>query len=332
MPLSPREIRLGDARLLLRAVRPADAPQVLRLFVRVFGHDPGMAWYVWKYGAQGLDGRAVGLWDEHGQLVAHYAGFPRRLLWHGRPIEAIQIGDLMVAPEMRGWLTRRGPFFQVSSAFHQAWIGHDRPYAISFGFTHERAMRLGVKLGVYHDLSEIAQLEWPARKGRLPFGWLAKEIEAPFEMANRCLAKAKKFQDDDAGRRIIGVRDADYLARRYSRRPDKRYRYLFLRRLLHGPVALAVLSEETNTIRWLDHIGPQQCLPIMARAVSVLAAQSGCQSVTAWASPALQSALIASGGGCAGVAARFALITASACPAAPLARDGIWWAGDTEFL
>jgi len=160
--LTPRETverRIGNARYVLREVGPADTAGVLALFSRAFGTVPPAGWHAWKYGSEGLQGRAMGLWADDGRLVAHYAGFPRRMLWHGNPVEAIQIGDVMVAPEVRGLLSRRGPFFQVCSAFFDQWVGPGRSFALAFGFPSDRAIRLGMALGeAAGDLGEAGIL------------------------------------------------------------------------------------------------------------------------------------------------------------------------------
>lgn len=328
----PREFSLGEARYLLRTVEPEDAPDVVALFTRVFGTPPPEGWYAWKYGAEGLQGRAVGLWDEDGRLVAHYGGTPRHLLWRGSPVAAVQIGDVMVAPEARGLLSRRGPFFQVCSAFFEHWVGLDKPFALAFGFPNMRHMRLGVKLELYHDLGVIAAAHWNAGTNQLPFGWRAVEIDVRAPEFDRIIERAWREQAEEGNDRILGVRDSDYVRRRYVRRPGLIHHFLMCKRWAFGPTAVAIVRQEGGTLRWLDFIGPRQSLPAAAGSVRLFAAKVGATVVETWASCASAPDLQTTGAAIGPEAARFALARASLCQADVLTRNGWWLAGDTDFL
>ncbi len=328
----PREFTLGEVRYLLRTVEPEDAPDVVALFTRVFGAPPPEGWYAWKYGAEGLQGRAVGLWDENGRLFAHYGGTPRHLLWHGKPVAAVQIGDVMVAPEARGLLSRRGPFFQVCSAFFGQWVGGGKPFALAFGFPNVRHLRLGVKLGLYHDLGAITTAQWGAGKNRLPFGWRAVEIDVRTPEFDRIIERAWRQQAEEGKDRILGGRDPDYVRRRYALRPGVTHHYIACRRWGTGSTAVAIVRQEGETLRWLDFIGPSKRLSATAGAVRLFADKLGATVVETWASSASALDLHRAGAAIGPEAARFALARASLCQADVLTRDGWWLAGDTDFL
>lgn len=326
-----RPCRIGDALFSLREVGAGETAAVLALFARVFGYAPPPGWYEWKYGASGLQGRAMGLWAEDGRLVAHYAGFPRSVLWQGRSIEAIQIGDVMVAPELRGILSRRGPFFQVCDAFFGKWVGSGRPFSLAFGFPNARAMRLGVALGLYRDLGPIHRLVWPAGRLRLPLGWRVTEIEpgcATFtrlaEFAWQRMAKERRLE-------VIGLRDAAHWRTRFAARPATPYLFLALRRPFGSP-ALVILRQEGEIVRWLDFAGPRAALPAAVAAARRFAAAAGASRVEAWASRAAFDELTGCEAQEAGPAAHYAVALASSCPIDTLAQSGWWLAGDTDFL
>jgi hypothetical protein len=327
-----KPILLGGQRYRLREVTADDAPAVLSLFETVFGERPPDGWYAWKYGETGLRGRALGLWDEDGALVAHYAGFPRRLLWHGQPVDALQIGDVMVAREKRGLLTRRGPFFQVAVAFFAQWVGTDRPFALAFGFPNERAIRLGVRLGLYQDLGSVKNLRWPARMQRHSWLWHSREIfpdDADFE--SRIDTGWQEMQRNMSNR-VLGVRNAAYLRARYINRPGITHHFIHVARRGYGPAAVAVARPAGTTLRWLDFIGPRSALAATAAALQGLAARLGLEQVETWASSAAQVDLLASGAEVAETAAYFALALVSVCPDETLGNKGWWLAGDTDFL
>ncbi|MFN3594966.1 MAG: GNAT family N-acetyltransferase [Thiobacillaceae bacterium] len=367
----PRACRIGEQAFWLAEVEAGHAPQVEALFAQAFGAPPPPGWYQWKYGRDGLQGRAVGLWDESGRLIAHYAGFPRPLLWYGRPLAGIQIGDVMVAPHLRGLLSRRGPFFQVCSAFFTHWVGKGRPYALAFGFPHARAIRLGVSLGLYEVAGQMTAIAWPAEHRRLPLGWryevltgiatpprvmnVARPVPSPLapppagegrfksryatftpngatSRLIRLAARAWQNQAAQSQKHILGVRDADYLLRRYLRRPDVHYHYLSCRRWVYGQNAVAILKHEGQSVRWLDFIGPDSALPATVAAVCCHAAQAGLDRIEAWASQKSLATFQALGAAVGDVAAHIALAARSDCRHEAILRDGWWLAGDTDFL
>ena len=90
------------------------------------------------------------------------AGMERRILFKGLPATAFQSGDSMVAREHRGTLSKRGPFFLSVAAFQDRYLGHGRPYLISYGFPNERAMRLAERLGMYTQIGRLFEIHWPA--------------------------------------------------------------------------------------------------------------------------------------------------------------------------
>jgi hypothetical protein len=87
-------------------------------------------------------GEGVGAWHD-GRLVAHCGGLPRNILHQGILQHDLQIGDVMVAPEWRGILTRHGPFFHVSKKFYDSRLGRKNRFHMGFGFPNARHLRLG---------------------------------------------------------------------------------------------------------------------------------------------------------------------------------------------
>lgn len=323
--------RIGARELRIGTLGPGDGAQVERLFARAFGRAPEAGWHAWKYGV--LAGSAVGLWDETGELVAHYAGFPRSLLWQGRPLSAIQIGDVMVAPEMRGLLTRRGPFFQVCSRFFADRVGAGREFALAYGFPNERAIRLGTALGLYHDLDHIHRLVWPARPARLPLdlAWLPLDADDGLE---RHVAAAWEEMRSDLGDHVLGLRDTAYVTRRFLRRPGGDYRFFRLRRRLSGKTAaVAVLRLAPGRAELIDLIGPRKALNRAARAAAAEAGRAGAAHLEGWGSAAVAAALRESGAVRSGEAAHFAVARASRIACESLAAARWWWlGGDSDFL
>lgn len=329
-------VAVSGRRFLVRPLAPDghDCAAVLALFERVFGHRGTAQWHTWKY-IQG-DARAVGLWSEDGQLLAHYGGVPRVLQAATGVLHAVQIGDVMVAPEVRGLLTRRGPFFQVCSRFFGDWVGTGRDFALAFGFPNARHMKLGRVMDLYHDVLPVMGVHWPSGSPPLPFGWRCEKVDgdAACALADRLWPAMRAGQ---AGL-TLGVRDGAYLRWRFVQRPDMEYAFLALRRwpwqAAHAARALAVvrIDEAAGSLQVLDVIGGAAAMPAMLRAVRQEAARRGLQA-QAWACGQSLQWMCAHGAVQDGPVASLAVARASALDAAMLADMRWWWTGgDTDFL
>lgn len=325
----PLPLRLGS--LSVRPAEAADQPTIEALFAKAFNETPPPGWYAWKYGPEGLAGRGMTVWSEAGELVAHSACFPRRLLWRGRSINAGQIGDMMVSPRWRGLLTRKGPFYKLHSTLFNAWVGHDKFVSVAYGFTHERAMRLGTMLGMFSSLGSMDLLRLPASAKPLSLDWRSDEIDSHDSAFMIFTNHAWQAMAQDFSNEIIGVRDAHYVTSRFVRRPNVRYRFLRVRRRWWRTSALLVLREAANELLWLDFIGPRSALPASVAAVRQFTLACGKASATLWASPAASPFFTRCGAQAAGRIAEIALIYTSACPDDTLSQRGWWLGGDTDF-
>lgn len=326
------ERTFGGQQYVIREVLPNDAPEVMRLFVEAFGHQPGDEWFAWKYGAGGA--RALGLWDQAGRLKAHYAGIPRDIVWQGTGVAGLQIGDVMVSPEIRGLMLRNGPLQQICSSFFATRVGAGRPYRFAWGFPNQRHLRLGVTLGLYRDTGVISQLIWPARQRRLSPWWTFSPLsenshDFGCQVDSVWQAMARDLQDH-----VLGVRDSGYVRWRFVARPDRRYQLFALRRRLTGRmVALAVMRLADGGAELLDVIGPRSAFRYVVRATLNEAARSGAASMTAWASPALAALARHTGAAVAPSGASLAISAGSDLSAEEI-TSARWWlmGGDTDFL
>lgn len=316
----------------LRSVTPEDAEAVAGLFRHVFGETPPPGWFDWKYSAVGLDGRALGLWSDTEKLVAHVGGFPRQIFWRGKSVTGLQIGDVMVAPQERGWLTRHGPFFHVCDRFYRHWIGADKPFKVSFGFPNARHMRLGIHLGLYSDLGAVERWVWSARRRRMPLWWRTEEIHPSETKFALHIASAWQAMQRGMPSKVFGSRNITHVHQRFLLRPGVTHRFFRVAMRGFGPQGVAVLRTEGQCWRWLDFIGPTKLLPIAARAVQAFAASGGASWIEIWALASARGAFERLGADFGGEVARFALVHPSSCPDDGLAKDGWYWSGDTDFL
>lgn len=323
-------IRIGAHRFRIADIRADDEAEVSRLFADAFGYRPEAGWHEWKYG--GERGQAVGLWDEGGHLVAHFAGFPRTLYWLGEPVAGIQIGDVMVAPGVRGLLTRKGPFYQVCTHFFPGRVGEASPYRIAFGFPNERHLKLATALDLYHDAGLIHEISWPAQQRGLRPGlrWTLLNDRDLISSAGLAWEAMKK---DFAGY-VLGCRDPDYLKQRFPGRPGHAYRIYGLRRWPWRRIeAIAVMKLEAGHAELLDLVGARDLFDDLIRAATAEAARANARLLTAWASPAAAEILARTGGKITGKAAHLGIPNASVLTADEAATAPWWWmGGDTDFL
>jgi hypothetical protein len=326
------QVEIGGKALQLRDLSPLDRENFLALHRRVFGSDAGDAWYEWKYAGGG--GLGTGLWHD-GQMVAHCGGVPRRLWLAGRIRRGIQIGDVMVAPEWRGILTRQGPLFHVSRQFYSAHVGEHAGADIAFGFPSERHLRLAVVLELLWDGGPIHALSWQPQSTpqHLP-GWFWHwiELHAADPAFDAQVNSAWDKMRAAAGDLCLGERRADYVRWRYCERPGRRAHFFALRRpWSSAPAGIAVLDLGSPDAQWLDWIGDPACIDAASRACLAEAGRRGARSMQAWTSPVVTQSL--SGFAAQSVTAWLGIPRASSLPAGGVAGMR-WWlmGGDTDFL
>lgn len=327
---------IGGQAMTLRDVTPADRADLLALHQRVFGAPVDAAWFDWKYRQGG--GEGVGLWRQ-GQLIAHCGGVPRAI-WHaGVRQHDLQIGDVMVAPEWRGILTRRGPFFHVSKRLYDSRLGAGRRFHAGFGFPSARHLQLAVKAGLLWHGGVMTALHWATPAGSTglsrwrwhvsPLSPGAATFDATIDLAWERMRKA-------APGLSIGERNAAYARWRYTRRPAHEHLFLQLRRpWQRQALGVAVLARATaqQPAQWLDWIGPLALMPQACTMCRAEAARAGAAGLTAWASRAVLERLADTGMAAQAEVAQIGVPTASDVPAGSVA-DLDWWfmGGDTDFL
>jgi hypothetical protein len=264
----------------LRWVGQEDFGAWSHLFRRCFDHDMSREHWDWKY--RGTPRRGVGVMQGQ-RLVAFYGGMPRELSFQGSSWRGIQVGDVMVDPDLRGSLSRRGPFQMAASTFLEQMLGQGGPCQIGFGFPNARAMTVAQKLGLYRAVDEVLELTWPA-SARGPGGALTASRRADAEEA--CSHGDRLWRDmrqamPDA---LLGVRDSRHLQWRYAQHPAHAHVWLLLYGRLSGRVlALAVCRQETDK-RWeiLDLVGHPNRLPALVKAAQAHVRQAGGAEVFMW--------------------------------------------------
>lgn len=341
MTREQKTLSIAGQQLVLKDLSPDDRQGLLRLHQQIFSSCADAHWFDWKYVAGRGDG--VGLWNEDQEMVAYCGGLPRSMYVHGQQRNGLQIGDLMVSPQWRGVMARKSPFWHACEHFYTTRLGRERPFQLGFGFTHARALRLHVKLGLSWDVGTVQLLQWPTRlsRPRLQGLWPCRTAPLSAEAPHfRAVADAAwQEMQRSARQHTVGARDADYLLWRFARRPDKQYRFFTLHRRWHwqtrplGILVLSMPSHPGEAVQWLDWVGPLAYAPHACQAALHIARQDGAPHMTAWASASVAQALAPTDPASMGSAAEFGILTASDLPADQVPQMNLWMmSGDTDFV
>lgn len=317
----------------LRLLEENQVPDMLALFERTFGHTMTLAMWQWKYGAG--RGRAIGVWREN-QLIAHYGGMVRKILFFGQPQTAVQIGDVMVDPAERGILTKKGPFFLMAATFLEHYIGYGKPYLLGFGFPNERAMKVAERQGLYADTGRMVEIEWQplAKTPR----WLTRLQVIDGTNAKQtwiATAIARCWQDmaADLCEALVGVRDWTYLCDRYLNHPHQPYQVILVINRLGGKVrGVMVLRHNPEGCEIVDLVAPLKEIPLLVRHARRITGMSDHHRLSCQITENFAAYFVAAGGIQQALPIRIPANAWSAGPAPERLRDR-WWlmSGDMDF-
>lgn len=324
----------AGSRWQVRPVLAADQAAVRQLFLEAFGHEMTAAQYAWKYGSGPRQGRgdAYGVW-EGDRLVAHYGGFPRRLCRGRTRIDAVQIGDVMVAPNRRGLLTRRGPFFHAATSYFSRQLAPAGGSAFAYGFPSKRHLDLGRRLGLYAGADRISAVSFRLDGAEpMPWRYATSRISALDPACAHAAALLAAKLAEDLAPLILVERSPSYLEFRYAGWGD--YALHAVRHRLTRKILGFFVIRPTAPERWelLDLLARRRDLPLLLRAARSAAAAMGGTVLELWASAAPAAFLAELGGE---VTTTDVEVAVSIWPDAAAAEEtrGRFWllSGDTDF-
>lgn len=254
--------------------------QMLALFEKIFKHKMSLELWQWKYGPE--RGKAIGIWNGN-DLIAHYGGMARRVLFFGKSQVAVQIGDVMVDMTNHPGLAKKGPFFLMAATFLEHYIGYGKPYLIGFGFPNSRAMKVAERHGLYAETGRMVEITWFTRSS-LPL-WLSQlkiidhrniNDNGTIMAVNHCW----HGMATDLNTAIVGIRDWEYLCDRYLNHPQNRYRVvLIISRFSRKAKGVLVLQSNSNGCEIMDLIAPLSQIPLLITHARRIARINGDQRV-----------------------------------------------------
>jgi len=257
--------------------QPSDENDLLNCFFSAFGHEMSPELWRWKY--RDLDTLGT-LLRIDGEIIAFYGGMPRTIHLLGSPVIAVQIGDVMVHPEHRGTLTRKGAFFQAATHFLERYVGEQKTYPIAFGFPSARAYQLSVHLGLYDKVGELMQINWPALQARPSYQVRLRPLNhnnaVTINRLWRKMAKALKQQ-------VVGVRDWSYINHRYLQHPTFDYQlYQVSSRFTGITLGIMVLRMQDDKIELVDVIAQPRHISTLVHCLRRLTWSLGKSQAYTW--------------------------------------------------
>ncbi|QOJ22451.1 MAG: GNAT family N-acetyltransferase [Gammaproteobacteria bacterium] len=315
----------------LRLLEKNQTPEIFNLFKKTFHQDITPSFWHWKYGSNAS--RAIGVWREN-ELIAHYGGISRKILFFGQPQTAVQIGDVMVDASERGTLTRKGPFFLMAATFLERYIGYNKPYLIGFGFPNVRAMKVAERLGLYAEVGQMVEFSWtPLAKWPRVKTRLHPIDRADDPRAAAAVEECWRKMAENLRTALVGIRDWPYLQRRYLNHPTQRYQLMLVRNRFGGRArGILVLRHDTFGCEIVDIIAPLSEIPLLVLHARRLAGINGHDRLFCRITENFAAYFAAAGGTKQALDIRIPASIWDAAPSVDSLRNH-WWlmSGDTDF-
>lgn len=245
--------------------------EVADLFEKSFNVDFDEELWNWKY-VQGDGKCVVARLNKHGDIVAHYGGAPRKIVYFGEPSMAIQPCDVMVHPSIRKQYGRGSLFFEVAATFLEREIGNTVKHLLGFGFPNQKTMNISKRLGLYEKTDDFVEIIYPAStEGEEAGEYAIVDYDPDDAAAREALNGLWAGMKEDYSGGILGVRDAEYILHRYVNHPfskAQQYRCVIIRRGgTEQALAFAVLKQHEGGKLLMDLICP---VAAMKGAISIL--------------------------------------------------------------
>ncbi len=261
--------------------------EVKALFNKCFGHLPDENWYNWKYNSDPqFDGIVARIESKEGQLLAHYAGFPRKMNHRGILLDALQIGDVMVDPAARVGIARHNRFAALTEGFFAEQLEPRGYFRYAFGFPNARHLKQGKLQALYSHCGVMSEAQWSLR----PHAEGAVSDD-PFD------ERFDQTMFDELCLRAAKERDAVCAVRSYAywhwRFPQSRGYIWYIDQSIGGAI-FKIHNQEPGNIELIDWIcSPHQASIWMDRCLHKASQLVKVGNLSAWCSPVLKAEWLA---------------------------------------
>ena len=265
----------------LRQIKTEHMSAVLDLFENTFHHSMTPATWQWKYGHH--SGYQIGVWRDD-QLIAHYGGCGRRILFFGQPQHAVQIADVMVNSNDRGILTKTGPFFLMAATFPERFVGYGKPFLVGFGFPNERAMQVAERHGLYAEVGCMTEFCWPSLPKLPLMGTKLQQLDEHLledDKTARIIDECWQQMAGDLRDAMVGIRDWNYLKHRYLHHPTQQYQIVLVKNRFGKRIrGVLVLRHDSMNCEIMDMIAPLSEIPLLIKHARRIAGIAGYREVS----------------------------------------------------
>jgi hypothetical protein len=273
----------------IRLYKEGDEIGIMKLFHEVFGREMTLEEWRWKYTGRRNEKvySAVAVHERDG-IVAHYGGMPHRMIYQGREVYGLAIGDVMVHARHRGFKL----FKDVASLVPDEAVRDG--IILGYGFPNERALRLPEKLGLYEKIEDVCE----SNKGTRFWNNASRYVYklSPLNYDDRRIDDL--WEEVKSSKVLSVVRDADYLRWRYQRHPLFSYELWGLRKRWSSRLrGLAVLRREHEKERVLivDFVSPATEMAALFQKIENVVYTAGGKRLTLWHPEYLKGKMIRMG-------------------------------------
>jgi len=238
-----------------------ETAEIGRLFEKSFNVAFDAKVWDWKY--KSGNGRCVVARDsDGGEVIAHYGGAPRPILYFGTESMAIQVCDVMVLPEKRLYYGKKSLFFKVAATFLEREIGNTVDHLLGFGFPNQKAMNIAMRLGLYEKTDDFLEVVLPPAESAGSFQLI--EVDIGDASHQNSIDSLWQSMAKDLLGGIVGIRNWQYLKYRYFDHPYAQagqYQCCLLRKTpADPPLAVLVFKPHEDRFLLMDIICQQRAI------------------------------------------------------------------------
>lgn len=271
----------------IRLYEKGDEAGITRLFKEIFQREMTLEEWRWKYTGRGNKKvySAVAVSEMDG-IIAHYGGMPHRMIYQGREIYGLAIGDVMVHPKLRGL-----KLFKKTAALVPEEAVKDG-IILGYGFPNERALLLPQKLGLYEKVEDVFEATKEVKFHNTfnrylfkfsPLSFDDNEIDALWERVKHEL-------------RLAVVRDRKYLKWRYQFHPFLKYELWGLKNRFGNKLrGIAVLRQDRERMLFVDFISAADMIEPLFLKAENYASAIGKKFIVLWHPEYLSDRLLSLG-------------------------------------